>query len=159
MLGENSPNIFETNKDTKTKKGKIKMKNNIINAINKSIIVAGLVVPSMILTYILSVSLFTYSAPTTFDYVLAGLVLALLFLTTNTNNVQFTGMKSTKSRVKHVLRNALIGFLITITIGTIGSIVLVEFGDMSIISSVVGILACAKNLVFEALLPYRVEAI
>ena len=117
MLGENSPNIFETNKDTKTKKGKIKMKNNIINAINKSIIVAGLVVPSMILTYILSVSLFTYSAPTTFDYVLAGLVLALLFLTTNTNNVQFTGMKSTKSRVKHVLRNALIGFLITITIG------------------------------------------
>ena len=159
MLGESSPNIFETNKNKKIKKGKIKMKKNIINVVNKIIVLVGLVVPSLIMAYLLAISYYTYSEQTAFNSCIWGLAMALVFVATNTNNIQFTGMKSVRSRIKHIMRNALIGFLITVTTGAIGSIALLEYGDMSIMSAVVGTMAAVKNLVFEALLPYRVEAI
>lgn len=135
------------------------MKKYIINAINKTVICAGLVVPSVILVYILVVSLLTYSTLNTFNYVLSGMALALLFLATNTSNVQYTGMKSISSRLKHVVRNMLIGTLVSVSVASVAAVSLVMFKDITIMATVIGTLAVIKNAVIERLLPYRVEAI
>ena len=134
------------------------MKRIIIKNLNKTIVIAGIIIPAMVLAYLLGLIVFTTSTISIPELVVAGLALALLFLATNTNEIQFVGMKSDFIRFKHMVRNASIAILTSITISAIGFVTVTLIKDIFIMVTIIGSLTVIKNMLFEHILPYRVES-